>query len=1104
MQSQKTEPAFRPTVSGLPVAARRARGLRRVRALRLLPMVPIAAACAGFLAAPAAWGWSPSLRRAPANGPAASAPSAPSISQSDLRAMARNLSAGRAAGLAKSAAAPPATSASATASAPGSAPTGTALSPAAVLRNRMAAFLPTAPLPTPGRALANPAAEAWFSSAGTPVFLDGRGLKKPDPAALNGLVSLPGTGGAPGALGLAYVKANKDLFKFRDPDAELKYVEQSVDGRGDRHEIYQQMADGVPVWAGRIHLHFDRAGNLYAVNSRYAPASAPTGAWRLDAKAAIARALADLSRQGPIEDFTPELRELLAYPGPSAERNVWAADEGGAPQRAWRVEIRPDICHLWRYFIDAATGAVLEKYDAAPSDGPKTASAKDLFGTARTVNTYQVGSNYYLIDGTRKSFDARTGLPNSPKGALWTTTAGNTDLAKVSQITSTSNTWNDAASISAHYNMAKVYEYYLGTHNRNGIDGAGGTMIAAVHVTMGGQAMDNAYWNGRLMAYGDGNRVFKSLARALDVAGHEMTHGIIAATVNLDYKNQSGALNESLADVFGCMIDRDDWKMGEDVINLASAYPSGALRDLADPHNGGTGRKNASWQPAHMVEFVKTTLSDDNGGVHINNGIPNHAAYLMAEAIGREKAEKIYYRVLEAKYINPGAQFLDLRLGAVRAATDLYGAGSPEIAAVKDAFTQVGIGSATTNDIPTPRPADRAPKTGQQYIVALGAKPGDSSLYMSKPVVLADTDVTHLTSTQVYGGSGRPVAVSANGSLILFIDLKHALRAIDAAGERIVSASPEWKSVAVSPDGSKAALTTLQPDGKIHILDLAHPDQSRTIPLYTPTTGQSTQSNSVSYADAVEFNAAGDNIIYDAFNQVPQSQGNPIQFWDANIVDVQSGVITPFLPTLPEGVNLGNPSFAQTNDLNVAFDLIDEYTGTFSVVAADLFTGTFKVVDSGSVVPGGPRYSTRDDKLVFTHASGTALSVYQIAMGKDKITPSGKATSLMANAQKPIWIVRGAGTTGFRLPAADLPADFSLSEAGGGNLNLALPAAGEIQVTAFDARGRRLASLAQGRRPAGTHRLAWDPRADRGVYLVRAEFRPDSGPARSLLLKAVR
>src|SRR5690606_2198444 len=199
---------------------------------------------------------------------------------------------------------------------------------------------------------------------------------------------------------------------------------------------------------------------------------------------------------------------------------------------AWLVEIRPNLVERWRYFIDGASGAILEKYNATNSDGPASANATDLMGTMRAINTYQVGSNYYLIDGTRQGF-SRTGLPNNPRGALWTLNASNTDLVRVNQVISANNTWTDPAAVSAHYNLARVYEYYLNTFNRRGIDGAGGTMIAAVHVTMNGRAMDNAYWNGKLMAYGDGSRTFKSLARALDVAGHEMTHGVIEATVNL-------------------------------------------------------------------------------------------------------------------------------------------------------------------------------------------------------------------------------------------------------------------------------------------------------------------------------------------------------------------------------------------------------------------------------------------------------------------------------------------------------------------------------------------------------------------------------------------
>jgi bacillolysin len=1041
--------------------------------------------CAIALAAHPARGYSPT------NGGSAKAndrsAAGPRILDADLKAMAKQLARpGIAAPAPKSAAGPAPVRAAAVPSLPGQ------------LKAK-----PWAALPVPGRIREDRPGVAWNPAFGTPAFLDGRSLNAPKSgsdaqSAAQGLAARPGT------RALAYIQANREIFKLRDPAAELNLREQHTDGLGSRHETFQQVLDGVPVWNGRITAHFDKAGTLYAVNACYPPTPAlPSGAeWRLEGNKAVAAAVADLRLQSPLEDFDPETRALLEYAGPVAERNIWLDPESGVAHRAWRVEIRPNLCARWRYFIDAATGAILEKYNAANADGPKTANAADLLGTMRAINTYQVGSTYYLIDGTRQGFNS-TGLPGTPRGALWTLNAANTDLVRVNQVTSTNNAWSDPAAVSAHYNMARVYEYYLQTFNRRGIDGAGGTMIAAVHVTMNGKPMDNAYWNGKLMAYGDGNRAFKPLARALDVAGHEMTHGVIEATVNLNYRSQSGALNESLADVFGAMIDRDDWKIGEDVVN-AAASSSGALRDMQDPHNGGNGPTHPDWQPSHMLEYVKMALTEDNGGVHVNSGIPNRACYLIANAIGREKTEKIYYRVLDARYLNPGSQFLDMRLGAVRAATDLYGENSPEVAAVRDGFTAVGIGSATSNDIPTPRPPDREPVAGPQFVAYIGAKAGDSSLYLAKSVVSGDTDITHLTSTQVYTGSGRAVAASADGSLILFIDAKHALRAIDAAGERTVGPAGAWNSVAVSPDGALAAVTTRDPDGKIHLIDLAHPEQSRALQLYTPSAGQGAQTNNVVNADALEFDESGGNILYDALNRVPQAQGNPIEFWDVNLIELKSGVITPFLPSLPEGVSVGNPSFARTSSINVVFDLIDEFAGSFSVVAADLFTGTFRVIDSNAVVPGGPRYSTRDDKIVFTRAAGSALNVFQITMAKDKITPVGKAVSYVTNAQKPVWLVKGSRPVLTPKPEAGNPLAFGLMPEADGGLRLELSEPSEIKVTIHDAEGRLRGELARGRRGAGSHRLAWNASGPHGIYLVRLEAVPNAGPARTFVMKAVR
>jgi len=929
----------------------------------------------------------------------------------------------------------------------------------------------------------------WNSRFGTPSFMEGRALF----VAMNG---------RPDAM--AFFHAHRDKFKLENPESELRLRKASTDGMGFRHESYQQVYQGIPVWNGSIHCHFDPSGKLYAVNAAYAPTPrfpAPPQ-WRLGEKEAIESALSDLQKRVAVESMDAGILALLDYAGPIAERNVWRDSETGAARMAWRVEVRPNICEWWRYFIDAETGTILEKYDASNSDGPKTASATDLFGKQVTLNTYQVGSAYYLIDGTRQNFNSRSGLPANPKGALWTMTAGNTDLRQVSQVTSNSNTWNDAAAVSAHDNLAKVYEYYRDTFNRLGIDGAGSTTISVVHVTQNGQPMDNAYWNGKLMAYGDGNRTFNPLPRALDVTGHELTHGVISATVNLEYKSQSGALNESLADIFGAMIDRDDWKMGEDIVKSAS-YPTGALRSLDDPHNGGRSSRDPSWQPAHMSEYVKANLDQDNGGVHINSGIPSHACYLIAEAIGREKTENIYYRVLDARYLNPGSQFIDMRLGAVRAATDLFGETSPEVSAVRDAFTAVGIGDANSSDIPKPRPADHAPASGDQFVALIHAKSGDSSLYLAKSSFASASDIVQLTRTQVYSGSGKPISVSRDGGTILFIDTRHALRSIDASGEHVVDSTNDWKSVAISPDGMRAALTTLEPDAKIHLLDLAHPDQSRSIKLYTPTTGQETQADNVVYADAVEFNSSGESLVFDALSRVTLSSGAPLDYWNASLLDIGSGIISPFLSSLPDGMSIGNPSFAQTNDLNVTFDLIDERTGKFSVATGDLFMGRYRVIDSGSSVPGAPRYSTRDDQVIFTRADANALNVYRIPMSPDKFTPAGKAVQVANEFQKPLWFAKVAATDLFP-PANPRDAGMALQLIPGGDLRLKLPGPAELRLSVFDASGRGFGKAVNLSLPAGEATLPWTGPVLPGVYWVRVEAKPAAGPGRIFVRQVMR
>ena len=527
----------------------------------------------------------------------------------------------------------------------------------------------------------------------TPIFVQ---FNRPEGAAAK-----PAPGVVPRLQILQFISENATLFRLRDPASELIHGATTRDKTGREHVQFEQRFRGVPVWGASIIGHWSGEQGFYAINGRYQPS--PDHVTRVEPtitpEAAIDRALVDLTLQRTIKTFSPKVQELLDYRGPEAELYLWNARQEEPLRLTWFVEVRPNLYERWRYFVDAHTGEILERYQASPSDGPAVGSGVDLHGNTVDLHTYEKDEKFYLVDGSREGFDRETWKFDAYEtwnGALMILDPDYTDGGKNELITSTDNIFTDSIAVSAHDNMARAYEYFLQNHGRRGIFPDGRPMISVVHVTKkDGKPMDNAIWNGTLMAFGDGGDVFSPLAGALDVAAHEMTHGIIEQTVNLEYRFQSGALNESFADIFGAMVDDEDWQMGEDIVNKAY-YPSGAMRDLRDPHNGAVPRGNG-WQPAHMDEY------NDYGGVHVNSGIPNRAAYLVAEAIGREKTAQIYYHILEACYLPPRSQFIDCRLAAECAARDLFGEGASEVGDVSSAYDAVGI---ILEEAPEPPPID--------------------------------------------------------------------------------------------------------------------------------------------------------------------------------------------------------------------------------------------------------------------------------------------------------------------------------------------------------------------------------------------------------------
>jgi Zn-dependent metalloprotease len=256
---------------------------------------------------------------------------------------------------------------------------------------------------------------------------------------------------------------------------------------------------------------------------------------------------------------------------------------------------------------------------------------------------------------------------------------------------------SDVAVNEAYDGAGATYDLYYDVYDRNSIDDRGLRLDSTVHFDMN---YDNAFWNGDQMVYGDGDgQLFNRFTISIDVIGHELTHGVTQYEAGLIYKNEPGALNESFSDVFGSLVkqrslnqtaDQADWLIGEGL--LAPGVNGVALRSMKAP---GTAYDDPVLgkdpQPAHYKDLYRG--KQDNGGVHINSGIPNHAFYLAATAIGGyawEKAGKIWYVALR-DVLRRRSNFKNAANVTLTVAGQLYGQNSQEQQAVRSAWHAVGV-----------------------------------------------------------------------------------------------------------------------------------------------------------------------------------------------------------------------------------------------------------------------------------------------------------------------------------------------------------------------------------------------------------------------------
>lgn len=486
---------------------------------------------------------------------------------------------------------------------------------------------------------------------------------------------------------LNYLKKNQDKTGIPHPDQILKVKSTEKDQLGMTHVRFNQSVNGVNVEGAEVIVHFNKNNEIVSVNGRtnqtITADSVDTNA-SLSSDEALSAALASVNAP---EELTYEpTSELVVLPFEGKNYTAYKVN----------VNFMGDEPGNWFVFVDAKTGEVIDQYNGLMHVDEQTqkGAGKGVHGDHRELHITQVkdpnaGTKFELADYSHENlggivtYDAK----NDNTSSNDTVYVGNS-AAFISDY--------DRAAVDAHYNSEKVYNYFLNEHGRNSLDGNGMAIISKVHY---GNNYNNASWNGRWMTYGDGDGKFMiSLSAGLDVAAHEMTHGVISHSAKLVYRNQSGALNESFADVFGALVDDSDWEMGEDIMAPeAKANGSTVLRSLSNPNGVVVSNEqrraystNGGVYPDHMDEFYHMPTWVDGGGVHVNSSITNHAAYLIAQDLGREKLGKIYYRALTV-YLTSNSDFSEARQAIVQSAIDLYGEGSEEEAAVHSGFDAVGI-----------------------------------------------------------------------------------------------------------------------------------------------------------------------------------------------------------------------------------------------------------------------------------------------------------------------------------------------------------------------------------------------------------------------------
>ncbi|WP_223642745.1 M4 family metallopeptidase [Corallococcus sp. EGB] len=489
------------------------------------------------------------------------------------------------------------------------------------------------------------------------------------------------------------------------------------DQLGMTHVRMDRMHEGLKVAGEQIIGHLDAKGQFDSLTGDVS--NIPVGLGKAPTKLTAKDALAVAQK-----DFNGDTSKA-----PTSEK-VIVKGKDGQYHAAYHVTLTDTSLsngkepRSMNYFIDANTGESVKQYNtlghlsreatakrggSTPTPTPKPTTPAPT--TPTKPGTGRVADDQTMYSGkvdlqTTKNKDGTYSLEDKTRGkGIVTYDAKNKPEASgTTAFTDKNDVWGEktdpsraAAAVDAHYGAEMTYDFYKDILGRDSIDGKGEKLVSYVHTDVN---LVNAFWDGEKMQYGDGDGKESGPLTTLDIAGHEITHGLTERTAGLEYEGESGGLNESFSDIMGTGVEwyasqknsavKFDWSVGEDAWTPKNGDNTDALRYMNDPKSDGYSIDN-------YKDFPKMTE------VHGSSGIANNAFYLLTEGgknrtsgievkggIGMEKSLKIFGRALTT-YMTPQTNFSQARAATIKAATDLYGKDSTEAKKVAEAWTAVGV-----------------------------------------------------------------------------------------------------------------------------------------------------------------------------------------------------------------------------------------------------------------------------------------------------------------------------------------------------------------------------------------------------------------------------